>query len=1165
LNQKPKYISILIICLSFFSGINIHAQNNIITLKSLPGGTEGNSIFTDKSTIYINPLGVAVYKSSNSFDDWSVSSTQIKATGALDKTFEVLLGGMASVNTAEGKDYGRKLTNGGIDRASNGAIGVRGGVGNAIDVNEGVSFGLDLSRMSSSVSIQITKVYIQFSGLADEKGVIVSKINPLRRITFGTVPGVDYNVTANDEFSIDVSSFNLFLTDRQVDDSMLSIFNMSPTENNFRVTGVDLKILDNNLDVFQVTALQHPRLLLKKGEESLIHAKINQSQEFKDLHDFIITTADEYLTSPDLVNPGTTRIIDVSRDAIFQLFYLSYAYRMTGKTVYLTKGESVLNTICDFNNWSSYTLDVAEMCFAAAIGYDWMYDGLSAATKQKAREKILNYALIPEKNKGFWGLTSNWNQVGIGGFSFGALAILGDGTSNMDTQATHYLNNILVENPKSMNTYANGNYQEGAMYWSYGTTFEVMLLSTLEGIFGENHEGINRLTQSPGFLESAEFMQYVTGPTSLYFNYMDSTAKRTPLPATFWMAKKTNNNSLLTEEKKLLQNGSYFTTNIEESRFLPITLIYGKDISLNNLTEPQSKNWVGYGEQPVAIVRTKWQGATGKYLGIKAGTPTHSHGQMDAGTFVYDSQGLRWGTDFGKYDYAAVGNYFASLNPAQSTSDFSQNSPRWDIFKVGNLNHNTISIKKTSESKWQRHQANGEASIEEVYDKDAKRGAKVNLKSAIGLNNELNEIKRSIYLVNENYLEIKDEIVNSTNSVDVYWNMVTTGLVEKLDNSRIKLTQGGKTVVLEIVSNNANVPFTIQENRSTDPVDYYPTATYERKNEDATMVGFIATIPANESVTFTVTLKDGAIVTPSTTIATNEILLEIPNPITGLEGNFKFSDNSIFHFDAHNEVSISGFSNEYAWNVYGTSNISNTLNTEFKFVWSAMGATNTNAGADYGAILTPSGIDRDSGGNLGVRTGASTGIEPNEGFNVGFDLKGMPNTTSLQLIKVGLDFFGGTESGEIVNRKDTTKKLAFGASDLNNGFVDVESLGIILNGGETNLDMASIFSTSSSGAYRINKFVFRVGAAVLSVNNLDDLSKNITIYPNPFKDSFSIKNPNRTSDIIQVQIFNILGARVLNITQNIDDKIMVNQLKKGVYLVKIINGTTITHKKIIKN
>ena len=1088
--MKKNTFLLILVLVGLFQH-NYVAQNNSIILKSLATGSEGNTVFTDSSPILINSLGVASYKNSGASDDWSVSPVTINLSKSFNKTISLLYGGMSTVKTTEGNDYGQLLSQGGIDRDSQGGLGVRGGVSNAVDVNEGVYFGLDLSQMDAAISVQITKIYINFSGAVNENNTIVSRINPSKRITFGTAAGVDVLVN-NGEVAIDISSFNLFLTGLETNDAMVSVFNSSPVVNNFRITGVELKVLDNQLDATQITSLQHPRLLLKKGEETLIHNKIVQSPELYNLHHFILKTADEYLSSPTLIHPGTERIIDVSRDAIFQLFYLSYAYRMTGNAAYLTKGESVLNTICDFNNWSSYTLDVAEMCFAVAIGYDWMFDGLSASTRQKAREKIVNYALIPEKNKAFWNFTSNWNQVGISGFSFGAMAILGDGTSQMDTEATFYLNNILVENPKSMNTYANGNYQEGAMYWSYGTTFEVMLLSTLEGIFGENHEGINRLTFTPGFLESAEYMQYVTGPTSLYFNYMDSTAKRTPLPATFWMAKKANNNSLVIEEKKLLQNGSYFTTNIEESRFLPIALIYGKDISLDNLSEPQTKNWVGYGDQPVSIVRTKWKGATGKYLGVKAGTPTYSHGQMDAGTFVYDSQGLRWGSDFGKYDYTAVGDYLASLNPPQSHSDYAQNSPRWDIFKVSNLNHNTISIKKSTETNWQRHKAAGMATIDAVFDTYSKRGAQINLKPVIGINNELNEIKRSIYLVDESYLEIKDEITNSTHSVDIYWNMVTTGLIEKLDNSRIKLTQGGKTVVLEIASNNVNVPFTIQENRSTDPVDYFPTATYERKNEGYTMIGFIATIPSNETVTFTVTIKDDAIVPPSSVIATNEILLEIPSPNTGLEGNSKLSDNAVFHFDDNGEVSISGISSEYAWNVYGTTNNSNALGKQFQFSWNAIGVANTNLGADYGAILAATGIDRDSGGNLGVRGGDTGGIDPNEGFNLGLDLLAMPRTTSLQLIKVGLDFIGGQESGIIVNRKDTSKKITFAAPgvtanvNLTKGFVDVESLGIILNGGETNLDIASVFSTSSSGAFRITKFVFKVQNAVANTANIQD-------------------------------------------------------------------------------
>lgn len=1167
-----RQVTFLLILVSLCSS-NGFAQNNIITLKALAGGSEGNATYTDRSTIYINPTGFASNKDSNAFDDWSVTSTSITPLGSLDKTFEILFGGMATVNTTEGINYGKKLTDGGIDRASTGELGIRGSIGNAIDVNEGFYFGLDLSKMNASVSIQITKVYIIFAGLTDEKGVIVSKINPQKRISFGTATGVDV-IVDNAENAIDISALNIYLTDRKIDDSILSVFNDSDTQGNFRISGIELKILDNNLDASQVSSLSHPRLLLKAGEEVLIQNLINQSSEFKNVHEYILEESDKYLAAPTLIKPNSDRILDVSRQAIFQIFYLSYAYRMTNNVVYLNKAESVINTVCDFDNWSNYSLDIAEMCFAVAIGYDWLYNDLSAATKQNAREAILNYALNPEKFKGFWELTSNWNQVCIGGYSFGALAIYGDGTALMDSQAAYYLNNILVENPKSMNTYASGNYQEGAMYWSYGTTFEVMMLSALEGVFGENNEGINRLTYTPGFLESAEYMQYVTGPSSLYFNYMDSTAKRTPLPAALWMSKKANNPSYLYQEKKLLQTRGY-NTNLEETRFLPIALIYGKDISLENLPQPQSKIWYGYGDQPVAMVRTDWNGSNGKYLGVKAGTPTYSHAQMDGGTFVYDSQGLRWASDLGKYDYEVVGSNLAGLNPPKSHSDFSQNSARWDIFRVSNISHNNISIKKSSETKWQRFKVDGMATLDEIYDTPAKRGTKINLKPLIGLNNELNTISRSIYLANDSYLEIKDEIANGTEPVDLYWNMLTTALVEKLNDSQIKLTQGGKTVVLDITSSNVSVPFTIEINRSTDPIVYNPSATYERKNLDSSMLGFTAVIPANTNVTFTIKLTDGPEVPPSTAQTTNNILLELPTPTTGLEGNFIFSDKSTFYIDNSGNVDITGFSIENAWSVYGETNVNNAFNSQFTFNWDAMGIANTTLGNTYGSLLTRAGIDRSTTGDLGVRGGVSNGIDPNEGFRLGLDLKHMPNSTYLQLLKVGFSTIGGSETGVIVNRNDTSKKMTFGAPGttsnvmLTTGFVDVENLDILIQGGETNPDLASIFNTSTTeGSFRITKFVFKIiDASTLNLTETLNKKSLVSVYPNPFNNTITIQN---NSNKLQIKIFNILGTILIDKTYNTysnDQKTIIDlqHLNSGVYLLQIMDGEKITSKKIIKN
>jgi hypothetical protein len=1170
--MKKSIISLGVSIIAFLATTFGYAQNNIITLNALPGGTEGLTTFTDTSTLSINAFGGVTYKNSSSADDWGVTASTVTPSGALNKTFGVTIGGMSTVNTTEGRNYGQKLTDGGIDRASDGALGIRSGLGGGIEINEGINFGLDLTSLSSTASIQITKIYVRFAGGAGESGVLVSRINPSIRIVFGnsTTKGVDFPVT-DTEAAIDVSSFSLFGSGGSKNTDMVAVFNNSITANNFRITKIELKVVSNSFNLPTITNTAHPRLLLKAGGETLINSLINSSPEHKKSHDYIIETANSFLTAATIVKPANaTRVLDEARKAIEEIFFLSYAYRMTKETKYLIQAEKVINDVCNWDNWITYSLDTSEMTFGVAIGYDWLYNDLTAATRQKAREKIVNYGFKTQKTKSFWNATSNWNQVCIGALACSALAIYGDGTNEMNTEAAFVLNNVIAKNPNSINTYMDGIYPEGPMYWSYGTSYQVLMLSALEGVFGQDHEGINRLTYTPGFLKSAEYMQYVTGPTSLYFNYSDSTAKRIPLPATLWMAKKANKPEWLTEEKKLMQNGTY-ASNFGSRYMLPLAIIYGLDIPLGDLPDPQAKLWSGNGTNPLALVRTEWKGSLGKYMGIKGGTPTYSHGQMDGGFFIYDSQGIRWGMDFGKYDYDAQGD--------TEGNNFSQTSDRWDIFRVSNTNQNTISIKKATETTWQKHKVDGNATIDELYDTQAKRGAKVNMKSLLGLNNELLAANRSAYLVDESYFEVKDYISNGSEPINLYWNMVTRSLIETVSPNQLRLTQGGKRVILEVVSSNPAVTFTMATNRSTDPVDYNPAAITDSKNPGTVMIGFEANIPANNEVTFTVTIKDESPLPPSSVEPINHIVLDLPTPTTGLEGNSLWNDTSEFHIDTDGDASIGGQSLNYAWRVNGGTNINSVDNTKFFFRWAGMATTNVTEGTDYGALLSPAGMDRTSDGRLGVRGGASTGIDPNEGFNLGFDLSFLPNTVHVQLVKVGVSDVSGNRIGEIVNRKDTSKKITFGGSSSTatvkfssgRGDVNVENLNIKLTGGITDYDLASLICTGGTGGIRMNKFVFKIidsGSLSSESFTIDHLNPLI-IYPNPFQDSITLQNTTVTSTDCNVKIYAINGTAVFNKTysgfeanQNI--KIDLKTLPQGTYLVQLKKGQEITTRKIIK-
>ena len=72
----------------------------------------------------------------------------------------------------------------------------------------------------------------------------------------------------------------------------------------------------------------------------------------------------------------------------------------------------------------------------------------------------------------------------------------------------------------------------------------------------------------------------------------------------------------------------------------------------------------------------------------------------------------------------------------------------------------------------------------------------------------------------------------------------------------------------------------------------------------------------------------------------------------------------------------------------------------------------------------------------------------------------------------------------------------------------------------------------------------------------------ISIYPNPVIDKFKIEN---SSEIKMIEIFDISGKKVINMTTISGDNINISALKKGVYLLRIINyNDIISIKKLIK-
>lgn len=258
-----------------------------------------------------------------------------------------------------------------------------------------------------------------------------------------------------------------------------------------------------------------------------------------------------------------------------------------------------------------------------------------------------------------------------------------------------------------------GAYPEGYSYWGYGTGFEVTMLAAMESALGTDFG----LSEHAGFMRSPYFMLYMTAPSGWCYNFCDSGKKISLNHGMFWFAAKTNNPSLVWYEYSYLNN---FKAHAGEDRLLPNLLIFSKDMNYENMKAPKGNFWFSKGKKPLFIYKGGWENKDDTYLGVVGGSASIPHGHMDAGSFVYEKNGIRWSIDLGLQSYYTLEKEGVDLwNKAQ-------NGQRWDVFRLGNTAHSTITING------EKHLVDGNVSIIETYQTDDCKGARLDMSPLYG-------------------------------------------------------------------------------------------------------------------------------------------------------------------------------------------------------------------------------------------------------------------------------------------------------------------------------------------------------------------------------------------------------------------------------------------------
>lgn len=568
---------------------------------------------------------------------------------------------------------------------------------------------------------------------------------------------------------------------------------------------------------------QHPRLLLLKGEETLINQQVKKHAEWNNVHQAILAECDKLVNEKTLERIQTgKRLLSVSRECLRRVFQLSYAYRTTGDQKYLKRAESEMLAVSGFTDWNpSHFLDVAEMTLGVAIGYDWLYDKLPEESRLKIRQAIREKGIDPSYDKKYnWFLSSdnNWNQVCNAGMVFGVLAIAEHEPDLAEKTITRALESL----PKAVKPayHPDGAYPEGFGYWEYGTSFNVLLVSVLEKVLGSDFG----LSQSSGFLKTADFFQNLVGPTGLAHNWGDSGLKNGLSPAMFWFAGKNDDPTLLWSQRNMMSSKN---VRFVGNRLLPAMLIWGAKADLEKVKAPVHKVWIGQGPSPVALMRTSWTDPNAIFVGVKAGSPSVSHAHMDIGSFVIDAQGERWASDFGMQDYNSLETKGVDLwNKAQ-------NSQRWEVFRLNNFAHNTLTFDG------QLQNVKGYAKIDARSQDEAQPAVTMDISQIY--KDQVAEAKRGIAIQDQKYVVVRDEIKTLDKPVKMRWNLLTAAQVKIIDGKTVELTKNGKKMLLKFETK-AKIEIKIWPTT--------PTHDYDAANPDTQFVGFEVEIPASSSESF---------------------------------------------------------------------------------------------------------------------------------------------------------------------------------------------------------------------------------------------------------------------------------------------------------------------------
>jgi len=419
------------------------------------------------------------------------------------------------------------------------------------------------------------------------------------------------------------------------------------------------------------------------------------------------------------------------------------------------------------------------MSLAVALAIDWTADALPESTIKLAKTSLIEKGIKPsyiQSNNSWLESNTNWNPVCNAGMIAAAIVIAEENPK----LATRTISRALNKLPIALKEYApNGVYPEGPTYWMYGTGYTVLIASMLESAFGTDFG----LSDFPGFMKSAYFVKNTIAPSGWFYNFADSSDKRKKNGNVIlaWFASKTGNNLFYEKERFLTPPEKMSKLYRNSGAGLAWIAQYKEKKQKKSLASNSA--WKGDGANPIVIF-SKNSDSHRYYFGGKGGGASVNHGNMDAGSFVFELNGVRWVIDPG------IQPYFELEKAGVDLWCSSQDCERWTLLTKNNFGHSTLTINN------KQHFVQGNAQIID-FKKGKNPEASINMTPVFkGL---LKNVTRKFKKDSPTSLKIEDEIIVSNKTKLITWQLMTTSDVEITKYGAI-LKQDNKQLYLENIS-----------------------------------------------------------------------------------------------------------------------------------------------------------------------------------------------------------------------------------------------------------------------------------------------------------------------------------------------------------------------------